>query len=52
MAAEPLTLKGHAESVAEVAAGYCAVAPLRTEIQVHGDLAFEPVGARNSAHFL
>jgi SAM-dependent methyltransferase len=36
---ESVTLEGHAESAADLAAGYCTGTPLRAEIEVRGDLA-------------
>jgi SAM-dependent methyltransferase len=35
---ETVTLEGHAASAADVAAGYCTGTPLRSEIEVRGDL--------------
>jgi SAM-dependent methyltransferase len=37
-AVESVTLEGHAESAAGVAAGYCTGTPLRAEIEARGDL--------------
>ncbi|EWM11385.1 class I SAM-dependent methyltransferase [Kutzneria sp. 744] len=39
VAVDSVTLEGHAESVAGLAAGYCTGTPLRAEIQARGDLA-------------
>ena len=39
VAVESVTLDGHAASAADLAAGYCAGTPLRTEIAARGDLA-------------
>lgn len=36
---ESVTLDGHAESAADLAAGYCTGTPLRAEIEARGDLA-------------
>jgi hypothetical protein len=35
---ETITLEGHAQSAADLAAGYCAGTPLRAEIEARGDL--------------
>jgi SAM-dependent methyltransferase len=39
VSAEPVTLEGHADSAADVAAGFCTATPLRMEIEPRGDLA-------------
>jgi hypothetical protein len=39
VAAETVTLTGHAESAADVAAGFCTGTPLRMAIESRGDLA-------------
>jgi len=51
VAAEPLKLTGHAESAADVAAGFCTGTPLRMAIESRGDLAAatEAVGAEMTA---
>src|SRR5690242_560213 len=51
VAAEPLKLTGHAESAADVAAGFCTGTPLRMAIESRGDLATatEAVGAEMTA---
>ena len=67
VSAEPVTLKGHADSAADVAAGFCTGTPLRMAIQARGDLATstaviadqmtarlgsEPVTAAMTAHVI
>lgn len=67
VAAEPVTLTGHAESAADVAAGFCTGTPLRMAIESRGDLAAAtevvaaemtarmgagPVSAEMTAHFI
>jgi SAM-dependent methyltransferase len=39
VSAEPVTFDGHADSAADVAAGFCTGTPLRMAIQARGDLA-------------
>jgi SAM-dependent methyltransferase len=38
VSAEPVTLEGHADSAADVAAGFCTGTPLRMAIEARGDL--------------
>jgi len=51
VAAESVTLTGHAESAADVAAGFCTGTPLRMAIESRGDLAVatEAVGTEMTA---